>query len=136
MARLQLIRSSAISSVDRSLQLVVPRVESIMSKMPEILFIVPTPLGFSVRTTREYWELIQHKHPEIVGKEAEVQQCLQQPAVIRRSTQDPTVYLFYISVPPYHLAVVVKRLDGEGFIITSYLTDQLKEGETIWPTSA
>jgi len=37
--------------------------------------------------------------------------------------------------PPHHLTVVVKRLDGEGFIITSSLTDKIKEGETIWPTS-
>jgi hypothetical protein len=85
--------------------------------------------------TREYWQLIQHKHPEIIGRETEVQQCLRRPAAVRRSTQDPTVYLFYAPIPPYHLTVVVKRSDGEGFVITSYLTDKIKEGETIWPTS-
>jgi hypothetical protein len=101
----------------------------------DILFTVPTPLGFSVRTTKAYWELIQRKHPEIIGKESEVQQCLRTPSLVRRSTQDPLVYLFYIPLPPHYLAVVVKRLNGDGFIITSYVTDKVKEGEQIWPTS-
>lgn len=103
--------------------------------MTKILFAVPTPLGFSVRTTHGYWELIQRKHPEVIGKETEVQSCLLQPEQVRQSTQDRAVYLFYTSLPPYHLVVVVKRLDGEGFIITSYLSDKIKEGETVWPTS-
>lgn len=103
--------------------------------MPEILFTVPTPLGFSVRTTRQYWELIQHKHPEVIGKEEEVQNCLRQPEFVRHSTQDQAVYLFYVAQPPYYLVVVVKRLNGEGFIITSYLSDKIKEGVPVWPTS-
>ncbi len=103
--------------------------------MPEILFTVPTPLGFSVRTTRQYWELIQRKHPEVIGKEEEVQNCLRQPESVRHSTQDQAVYLFYLSQPPYYLVVIAKRLDEEGFIITSYLSDKIKEGEPVWPTS-
>ena len=104
--------------------------------MLDILFTILTPLGFAVRTTRQYWELIQRKHPEVIGKEAEVQDCLRQPELVRHSKQDQTVYLFYISQPPYYLVVVVKRLNGEGFIITSYLSDKVKEGEPVWPTSA
>jgi hypothetical protein len=100
------------------------------------LFEVSTPLGFTVRTTYGYWQLIQRKHPEVQGKEPEVRQCLIEPEIIRRSTQDSAVYLFYRPWADYHLAVVVKRLNGEGFIITSYLTDAIKEGEEIWPTSA
>ena len=65
-----------------------------------------------------------------------MQSCLRQPEQVRRSTQDRGVYLFYLLQPPYSLVVVVKRLDGEGFIITSYLSDKVKEGETVWPTSA
>jgi hypothetical protein len=70
-----------------------------------------------------------------IGKEEEVQNCLRQPELVRHSTQDQAVYLFYLSQPPYYLVVVAKRLDGEGFIITSYLGDKIKEGETVWPTS-
>jgi hypothetical protein len=40
----------------------------------DILFEVVTPLGFSVRVTRAYWELIVTvKHPVMRGREADVQ---------------------------------------------------------------
>jgi hypothetical protein len=100
-----------------------------------LLFSVPTPLGFAVRTTREYWNLIEQKHPEVAGQVNEVRECLRSPDLARRSKQDPAVYLFYSPQPPYHLAVVAKRLDGEGFIVTAYLTDKIKEGELVWPIS-
>ena len=35
-----------------------------------------------------------------------------------------------------HLCVVAKRLDEEGYIVTVYVTDSIKEGEHVWPTSA
>jgi hypothetical protein len=100
------------------------------------LFEVSTPLGFSVRTTADYWALIATKHPEIHARQAEVEACLSGPDQIRQSKQDNTVYLFYRLVQPYHVCVVVKRLNDTGFVITSYLTDRIKEGEKIWPTSA
>jgi hypothetical protein len=33
------------------------------------------------------------------------------------------------------LCAVVKRSDGEGFLITAYPCDKIKEGDRIWPTS-
>jgi hypothetical protein len=39
----------------------------------ELFFEVETPLGFSVRVTRNYWELIVTiKHPVMRGREADV----------------------------------------------------------------
>ena len=32
------------------------------------------------------------------------------------------------------LCVVVKYPPDDGFVVTAYLTDQLKAGDTIWPT--
>jgi hypothetical protein len=46
-----------------------------MNLLPPSLFEVETPLGFRVRTTADYWELIQHKHPEVIGRLSDVQQC-------------------------------------------------------------
>lgn len=104
--------------------------------MSESFFSVLTPLGFAVRTTQQYWDLIQRKHPEVIGKEIEVQNCLRQPEQIRRSNQDQAVYLFYVGQPPYSLVVVAKQLTKEeGFVITSYLSDKVKEGDLVWPTS-
>jgi len=103
--------------------------------MQDPLFVISTPLRFSVRTTSRYWELILRKHPEVTGKEKAIQDCLQRPEQVRHSKQDRTVYLFYASDPPYYLVVVAKRLNGEGFIITRYLSDKVKEGELVWPIS-
>ena len=104
--------------------------------MPASFFSVLTPLGFAVRTTLQYWDLIQRKHPEVIGKEIEVQNCLRQPEQVRRSSQDQAVYLFYVRQSPYYLVVVAKQLSQkEGFLITSYLSDKIKEGDIVWPIS-
>jgi hypothetical protein len=43
----------------------------------ELLFEVSTPLGFRVRVTRDYWELIVTvKHPVMQGRAADVQSIL------------------------------------------------------------
>ena len=101
----------------------------------ELLFEVLTPLGFRVRVTRSYWELIVTiKHPVMAGRENDVKDTLENPTEIRRSKSDPQVYLFY---KPERIGrwvcAVTKRLDGDGFLITAYPTDAVKEGEAIWP---
>jgi hypothetical protein len=106
--------------------------------MPEdsdLLFEVMTPLGFQVRVTRAYWELITTiKHPVMSGKESIVQEALKNPDEIRVSKKDPSVYLFYKSERANRWAcAVTKRLNGDGFLITTYPTDAIKEGERIWP---
>jgi hypothetical protein len=100
----------------------------------DILFTVQTPLGFSVRIPRRSWELIVTiKHPVMAGREADVRGTLQSPAQVRRSRSDPAVYLFYRPERPGRwICVVVKRLNGEGFLITTYPTEAIKEGERVW----
>jgi hypothetical protein len=102
--------------------------------MNEILFEVLTPLGFSVLVGSARWELIiTVKHPVMQGQEAEVQGTLSEPDEIRRSRKDPNVYLFYRRQQPSRwTCVVVKRINNESFLITTYLTDVIKEGEKIW----
>src|SRR5512145_776578 len=94
--------------------------------------------GRSVRLTDERTTHIL-QHPEMVGMEAEIVQALRSPLEVRISRSDKTVQLFYeyyayTRVGGKWLCVVVKyRSDDDGFVITAYLTDRLKEGETIWP---
>ena len=100
----------------------------------DILFEVSTPLGFRVRVTHSYWELIVSvKHPVMRSREADVQDVLHTPDEVRQSRSDPAVFLFYRSEQPGRwLCAVVKRLNDEGFLITTYPTDAIKEGERIW----
>jgi len=97
------------------------------------LFEVLTPLGVYVRTTDAYWKkIVTFKHPVMRGKEVLVQQALREPVEVRRSRQDASVYLYYGIEPPYYVCVVARHLNGDGFIITTYRTDTIKEGECIW----
>ncbi|KAF0143980.1 MAG: hypothetical protein FD156_2254 [Nitrospirae bacterium] len=99
----------------------------------EILFEVKTAAGKIIRTTKTHWELISKlKHPEMEGKETEVKSCLSNPLEIRKSSEDTEVYLYYSPYMQYYICVVAKHLNGDGFIITAYITDKIKEGETVW----
>jgi hypothetical protein len=99
------------------------------------LFPVSTLLGFSVRTTTDYWALIEAKHPKLRGRLSDVAQVLRVPEEIRRSQHDLAVYLFYRADQRRYLCAVVKRMNGEGFLITAYPCDKIKEGDVIWPKS-
>ncbi len=101
----------------------------------DLLFEVPTPLNFSIRVTGSYWEyIVTVKHPIMAGREEDVKDTLQNPDEIRVSRSDPNVYLFYKSERSGRwVCAVAKRLDGEGFLITTYPTDLIKEGIKIWP---
>lgn len=98
------------------------------------LFEVETPLGFRVRTTISYWELITEiKHPVMKGREAAVQATLADPDEVRLSKSDAQVYLFYRADGDKRwVCAVSKRLNGEGFLITAYRTSAIKEGIEIW----
>ncbi|MBI3292631.1 MAG: DUF4258 domain-containing protein [Elusimicrobia bacterium] len=90
-------------------------------------------LGKRIRITEDHWQLItQRKHPEIDDLEQDVQLTLIEAEIVRISQEDENVFLYYRRFKKYHLCVVCRHLDGEGFIITCYLTDRLKEGHEVW----
>ena len=97
------------------------------------LFRISTPIGLTVRTTKDYWNFIEVKHPEIKGYLALIKSTLKMPDIISRSKADNEVLLFYKKINGYWICVVVKSRDIEGFIITAYITDKIKEGVKIWP---
>ncbi len=101
----------------------------------DLLFEVPTPLGFNVRVTHAYWEIIvTNKHPVMLDYESDVRETIVNPSEIRASRSDPAVYLFYkLQRAGRWFCAVIKRTNGNGFLITAYPTDSIKEGEHIWP---
>ena len=105
-----------------------------MSEEKEILFEVMTPLGFQVRVTKAYWELIVTiKHPVMAGREEDVKMALTQPDEIRQSKSDEMVFLFYKEEREKRwICAVSKQTGSEGFLITTYPTDAIKEGVQVW----
>lgn len=101
----------------------------------DLLFEALTPLGFRVRVSRSYWQvIITIKHPVMAGREWDVKDTLENPSEVRSSQNDPAVYLFYSPERKGRwVCAVAKRLNGDGFLITTYPTDAIKEGRRIWP---
>lgn len=96
-------------------------------------FEILTPLNFSVRTSDDYWQKLITKHPDIADLEVDVRQALSDPDEIRRSSRDPNILLFYRTLKEKRWVVAVsRRLNGDGFLITAYQTDAIKEGEALW----
>ena len=101
--------------------------------MSEIYFEVTSKLDKRVYVTRTRWSLIiKTKHLEIEGKEEEVKETLKEPDEIRQSVSDDSVYLYYKNYGKLMVSVVVKHKNGDGFIITAYFTDRIKEGKQFY----
>lgn len=55
---------------------------------------------------------------------------------MRRSKQDPAVHLYYKNIGKLKVCAVADHISKiEGYIITAYLTDRIKEGEQIYVKS-
>jgi len=95
----------------------------------ELLFEALTPLGFTVRVTRGRWSLITTiKHPVMLGLEETVKRTLENPDQVRQSRSDPQVLLFYQAAGEKRwVCAVAKQAADQGFLITAYPTDAIKE---------
>jgi hypothetical protein len=102
---------------------------------PQYLFEVTTPLDFSVRCTEEYWQLVSTvKHTYLGEHLQDILMTLTEPDEIRKSSQDEGIFVFYHPAEKINRwwCAVVRRLNGDGFLVTAYRTSQIKQGETVW----
>jgi hypothetical protein len=79
-------------------------------------------------------------HPEMAGLEEAIVETLAAPERVVQSVSDESVELSYRYYPitrvgSKYLCVVVKVTAGDAFIITAYLTDQIKRGFQLWPSA-
>jgi hypothetical protein len=93
--------------------------------------------GHAVRITDERMAHIL-EHPEMKDMGGEIERVLTEPQTVRLSRSDDAVRLFYefyarTIVGGKWLCVVVKYSEGDAFVVTAYLTDKPKAGDTLWP---
>ena len=93
--------------------------------------------GRAIRLTRERLEHIL-LHPEMAELEAEITESLRQPERVVQSLSDPEAWLYYRRYPTTragdkYLCVVVKIRPPDAFVVTAYLTDNVKRGNQLWP---
>ena len=95
-------------------------------------FEVTSSLGKRITISVEYWQkIVETKHPIMRDREELVRQTLTSPEQVRRSKKDPSVYLHYRKDDGRLCCVVAKHLNGDGFVVTAYLTDKIKVGEVV-----
>lgn len=102
----------------------------------DILFEITDILGRKIRTTRGYWKKIKEiKHTELKYGITEVKSTLKNPDEIRISVTDITILLYARKLSEYGILIVaIKVLNGEGFLVTVYQTNNYKKkGGLIWP---
>lgn len=93
-------------------------------------------LGFKVKLDDSRLVHILLMHPEVASEILRLKETIENPDFVRRSKREPRFLLFYklfpkTSVTQKYLMVGVK-LNHEGEVKTSYLTDWIKTGEEIW----
>lgn len=105
--------------------------------MSEVIFEAVLKFSKKIALTRQAYEHISERHPEVSGQLEKMKETLINPQVIRKSMYDEKVWLFYrffskTPVSQKYLMVAVKLYNGEGIVITSYFTDKIKMGDEIW----
>ncbi|MEK6843947.1 MAG: hypothetical protein AABX83_00825 [Nanoarchaeota archaeon] len=81
--------------------------------------------GRKIRLTQKQWLHINHNHPDV--KQEEIEQTIGAPLkIVEKSKNKLFYYRFfkYKSSPFFFLRVIVKYLNSEGFIITSYFVKE------------
>jgi len=89
--------------------------------------------GRNVRITKERLDHIFKTHPEMKKVKNKISDILKDPEYIKQSKYDDEVILYYkyfTSIKKY-ITVVVK-IHAHNFVLTSYITDRIKEGDTLW----
>lgn len=77
------------------------------------------------------------EHPEMQNQLDKVKETVENPDEVRESSRMSSTWLFYkfyikSPVTKKYLLVVVKVLNGEGFIVTAFFTNKVKKGGLIW----
>ncbi|MFH1890212.1 MAG: DUF4258 domain-containing protein [Candidatus Kuenenbacteria bacterium] len=91
-------------------------------------------LGKQIRTTQNYWQYIsQVKHADLAGQLEKVFITLKQAEEVWQDEQAPDIFLYYYKINQHWICVVARHLNGDGFIVTTYLTHKSKrKGKKIW----
>ena len=89
----------------------------------DAIFEIQDKTGRRIRLSKERWKHIQEEHPYLHNPE-ELKQTLINPLKITPSKYNPEnvrYYYHHIKETRKYLFVAVRYLNGEGFIITSFL---------------
>ena len=98
--------------------------------MPRV-FEIKDKSGRNIHLSKERWTHINQEHPEVSGYIEEIKETLKSPTKIKTYEHDKDIryyYNYYKSreFPAKYLLIIVKYLNGNGFIITAYFVRNIK----------
>ena len=81
--------------------------------------------------SEERWKHIKYEHPVVANRLEEIKDTLVSPTAIRKSDHDENVRFYYryyknIKLKEKYLFVMIRYLNGNGFIITSFYINKIK----------
>jgi len=97
----------------------------------DYIFEVTDKRGKKIRLTKKQHFHINKKHPSVANYIEEIKETLQKPDAITESEIDENVRFYYkyykhLISPHKYILVVVKYLNGEGFVITALFEKNIK----------
>lgn len=95
--------------------------------MSDFIFEITDKTGRKIHLTKERWSHIATKHPDISDKIEDLKKALINPSLIVQHKYDDTMrnYYLYNKEEKCYLQVVVKYLNGIGFIASSFFTRKI-----------
>ena len=94
--------------------------------------------GGRIRYPEERQAHVVERHPYMEDHAELIQVTLSDPDEVRMSAEDPdSVMLYYrwfwnTAVGAKYVRVVVKLLNGDAFVLTAHVTDNIRRGELVW----
>lgn len=103
------------------------------------MILVNSVNGTPIKLTRERWNHIIKRHPELEDQKEKVLETLRQPDFVQEGDFESFLAIkFYKETPltTKFLVVIYKEVAGkDGFILTAYFTNKPSERKkTIWKT--
>ena len=92
--------------------------------------------GNLIELTEERWQHIVTQHPEIAPYQQEIAQRLVQSTLVKESKRDELVWLYdryFDTIFDGKYILVVVKVNERKFILTAFITDYIRQGETVWP---
>jgi len=104
-----------------------------MANQSDIIFNTTDPEGRSISLYTHTWEHITTGHPDFTSYE-EVESIIIQPEIITKNLQRSSIVYSTTGRTVSYVNVIAKMDDTytKGFVITSYLSDKIPKGNTIW----
>ncbi len=102
----------------------------------DILNEATSVLGKRVRITRAVWDKLKsEKHPEKEVTLENIKRTISESLAVYQSRLSKKVFLYYKKFDYFSIITVVRHLNGDGFLITSYMStkEKLNLGKQIWP---